>query len=85
MIRAPRVVLVGLGAENSSPETVRNGAGKAARLLRDKDVKKIAFESLNDKAHETAEGVILGLYKFDELKSTPKKLVRNNTSFSDAY
>jgi leucyl aminopeptidase len=68
--------LAGLGSENASAETVRNVAGKAARLLRDKpEAKKIAVEVLNGNGHATAEGTLLGLYRFDELRSSRRKQI----------
>lgn len=65
-----RVLLVGLGAkERVTREKVRVMASLGSRAFRDLGLKKIAIEGLNGDAKSTAEGVVLGLYRFDELKT----------------
>ncbi|MCY3413788.1 MAG: leucyl aminopeptidase [Candidatus Heimdallarchaeota archaeon] len=69
-VKARRIYLVGLGEkEKCNFESVRNAASIAARTLRDRGLKSIAFEALHGDAQSTAEGAILGLYKYDFLKT----------------
>ncbi|MHA2251550.1 MAG: leucyl aminopeptidase [Candidatus Kariarchaeaceae archaeon] len=68
-INAKRVVLVGLGKkEDADDETVRIASAKGVKKLRKLGAKTVAIEALNEDGQSTAEGVILGLYEFDELK-----------------
>ncbi len=69
-VTSKRVLLVGLGKkEEVDHEKIRVMASLGSRALRDLGVKNIAIEALNGDAMSTAEGVILGLYRFDELKT----------------
>ncbi len=67
---AKRVMLVGLGKkEKVDHEKVRVAVALGAKALRKRGVKKIAVEAVGGDAQSTAEGVLLGLYRFDELKT----------------
>lgn len=69
-IKAKRVLLVGLGKKDElTSDKVRVMASLGSKHLRGLGVKKIVVEALNDDAQATAEGVILGQYRFDELKT----------------
>ncbi len=69
-IKAKRVIVVGLGKKyKADHETVRKAAGKAIKHARDMDVQKVGIEALNHDAQSTAEGIILGDYRFLELKT----------------
>lgn len=78
-LAASRVVMVGLGPRDKvDAERVRQAAGAAARLARDKGARRLAFTLLgaghNGLAPATAaqaavEGALLGLYRFDSYKS----------------
>ncbi len=66
-IKAPMVAVVGMGKkEEIDLETIRNAAADGVKLLRDNGAKSVGIASLGD-ARATAEGVFLGLYRFDEL------------------
>ena len=70
-INAPIVALVGLGKkEEVTGEDIRFGVAGAARLLRSNGAKSIGVSAYGD-ARASAEGVSLGLYRLDELKSKP--------------
>jgi len=69
-IKAPRVVVVGVDKKDKvNHEIVRNAAANAIRILKELNCNHIATEAINSDAQSTAEGIILGLYTFDELKS----------------
>lgn len=79
-ITAPRVLLAGLGKRSElSRDVVRSASANVARYLRRRGVRAIGFEPLgaidpryDEHAGEAiAEGVILGLYRFDRHKSGP--------------
>lgn len=71
---SPRVVLVGLGQKDkANHETVRKASGKSVKQLRDLGCKSIAIESLHGDGQSVAEGVVLGLHRFDELKTLESK------------
>jgi aminopeptidase len=72
------VVVVGLGEqEKCTAETIRCACAVAAKLLRDKNSSSVAIEALHGDGQSTAEGVILGLYQFNELKTqTSKKEIK---------
>lgn len=72
-VKSPRVILVGLGEKGKTDaETVRLAASKGVRKLRALGAKKIGIESLNEDGQSTAEGVVLGLYRYDDLKFKDK-------------
>ena len=82
-IKSPRVVVAGLGKKpESNHEAVRKGVALAAKKLRAKGAKIIAVNAVNGDAQATAEGVILGLYEFDELKSKDKEKFVSKVIFS---
>ncbi len=74
-IKAPRVLLVGLGSrEQFDLQTVREAAATAAARARDMGVKRVATIvhgggagnlDYAEAARATAEGTLLGLYRFD--------------------
>ncbi|MHA2089929.1 MAG: leucyl aminopeptidase [Candidatus Kariarchaeaceae archaeon] len=67
-VNAERVVLVGLGkSEEVNHETIRIAAAKGVKKLRRLGAKKVAIEGFNGDGQSTAEGALLGLYRFDEL------------------
>ncbi|MCE7733645.1 MAG: leucyl aminopeptidase [Candidatus Heimdallarchaeota archaeon] len=69
-IKASRLVVVGVGTkQKANHEIVRNAVANAAKILQGLHCKHIAIEAVNLDAQTTAEGLILGLYVFDELKS----------------
>ncbi len=78
-VAAPRVLLVGLGKpEDFELDTVRRVAAKAAIVARDKGWKRIGTLlhgagvgdlDAQDAAQALTEGVLLGLYKYDEYKT----------------
>jgi leucyl aminopeptidase len=78
-IVAPRVIVVGLGKRDDfTLDKVRQASATAARRARDLGVKRLAtivhgagVGSIDPQraAQAVAEGAILGLYRFDELKS----------------
>ena len=69
-LNSKRLLLVGLGKkEEVNSEKVRVAASLGARALRDLGMKHIGTEALNGNALSTAEGIVLGLYRFDELKT----------------
>lgn len=78
-LAAGRVVLVGLGPRGKvDAERVRQAAGTAAKLARDRGARRVAFTLLGagnngltpaGAAQAAAEGAILGLFRFDLYKS----------------
>src|SRR5688572_28404641 len=79
-IKSQRVIIVGLGKRDDfTLDKVRQASASAARRARDLGVKRLAtivhgagvgsIDPLKA-AQAVAEGAILGLYKFDELKSS---------------
>ena len=78
-IKAPRVILVGLGKRDDfTLDKARQASATAARRARDLGVKRLATivhgagtgsVDPTRAAQALAEGAILGLYRFDELKS----------------
>lgn len=69
-IKTPRIVVIGVGSKDEADhEIVRNAVANGARILQGLKCKHIAVEAVNLDAQSTAEGVLLGLYVFDELKS----------------
>lgn len=73
-LRASYVLLVGLGEKkDASPERLRQAGGKAASYLASTGLKTAALsvrliKRLNLNPCDFAEGMLLGLYKFDEYK-----------------
>ena len=80
-IPASRVVIVGLGPQDEfSLETVRHAAAIAARKARELGVESFSSIvhgagaggfALESAAQAVAEGTVLGLYRYQELKSKP--------------
>uniref|UniRef100_A0A8C5GW97 Cytosol aminopeptidase n=1 Tax=Gouania willdenowi TaxID=441366 RepID=A0A8C5GW97_GOUWI len=80
----PCVAVVGLGkntagvcgAENwdSSKENVRHAVSAGCRLLQDLEVSHVEVDSCGD-AQSAAEGAVLGLFHYDQLKSKKKPKV----------
>ena len=78
-LKTPRVIVVGLGKRDDfTLDKVRQAAATAARRARDLGAKRLAtivhgagVGSIDPQraAQAVAEGAILGLYRFDELKS----------------
>ncbi len=71
---APMVAAVGLGSKDElTEEDIRVAAANGVKLLRNNGAKAVGIASLGN-AKATAEGVFLGLYRFDELKTlNPEK------------
>src|SRR5579884_1392799 len=79
VLRAPRVLIVGLGKQAAfSTERARQAAATAARRARDLGARTLATKihgvgmgvlPAAEGAQALVEGTILGLYRFDELKS----------------
>ncbi len=68
-VKTPMVAAVGLGSKDKADEeSVRIAAATGVKLLRDNGAKRVGIASLGS-AKATAEGVFLGLYRFDELKT----------------
>lgn len=72
--KSPMVAAVGLGKKDDlTEEDMRVAAANGVKLLRDNGAKTVGIASLGN-AKATAEGVFLGLYRFDELKTlNPEK------------
>jgi leucyl aminopeptidase len=78
-LKSPRIIIVGLGKRDDfTLDKVRQASAAAARRARDLGVKRLAtivhgagIGNLDTQkaAQAVAEGAILGLYRFDELKS----------------
>ncbi|HEU5316978.1 MAG TPA: leucyl aminopeptidase [Chloroflexota bacterium] len=78
-LKAPRVIVVGLGKRDDfTLDKVRQASAAAARRARDLGIKRLATivhgagtGSIDPSraAQAVAEGTVLGLYRFDELKS----------------
>jgi leucyl aminopeptidase len=89
---AKRVLLVGLGKPKGfSLDIWRGAAAKAAQALRDLRVRGFATPLLEPIPHRTSiemlaqalvEGIVLGLYRFDELKTENRKTQREIESVS---
>jgi leucyl aminopeptidase len=88
-LNATRVLLVGLGKrEEFTPDRARQAAGAAARRARELGAKEVASVlhgagagglAPREAAQALAEGSLLGLYRFDQLKGTA-----SSTGGSDA-
>jgi leucyl aminopeptidase len=82
-IKAGRLILVGLGKKKkSSIEDIRKAAGSAIRTVQ--KLKRVAFLPVGnpkDTIPALAEGVILGNYRFDSLKSDKKEMNLKEISF----
>ena len=77
-----RLLLVGLGKkENFKSSIARSVSAIAAKNLRSKGISSFSILQMGEFSRETAEGVILGLYTFDELKkaSTDNNEIKNVT------
>uniref|UniRef100_A0A8C5LRK4 Cytosol aminopeptidase n=1 Tax=Leptobrachium leishanense TaxID=445787 RepID=A0A8C5LRK4_9ANUR len=80
----PSVVVVGLGKKtagldllenwNESKENIRTAASVGCRLMQDLEVLQVEVDPCAD-AHSAAEGAVLGLFEYDELKKKKKKVV----------
>jgi leucyl aminopeptidase len=76
---AERVLLLGLGARaRFTPEVLRLAAGRAAKAAQKLKVTELAFalpatESPEATVRAAAEGLLLGVYKFDRYKSSGKE------------
>ncbi|CAN2388616.1 leucine aminopeptidase 3 [Pristimantis euphronides] len=80
----PSVVVVGLGKQsagineqelwNESKENIRTAVSVGCRQMQDLEVEQVEVDPCGD-AQAAAEGAILGLYEYDELKSKKKKKV----------
>jgi leucyl aminopeptidase len=70
-VKAPVMVLVGLGSE-ATPPAVRRGAGAAARCLNNAASVALALPATDaDLVRAVVEGYLLGAYSFDTYKSEP--------------
>ncbi|KAM9329859.1 cytosol aminopeptidase [Gastrophryne carolinensis] len=80
----PSVVVVGLGKEsagfnqnelwNERKEHIRTAVSVGCRQLQDMEVQKVEVDTCGD-AQAAAEGAVLGLFEYDELKKKKKKPV----------
>ncbi|XP_040191139.1 cytosol aminopeptidase [Rana temporaria] len=80
----PSVVVVGLGKEsagfnqhevwNERKENIRTAVSVACRQLQDMEIEQVEVDPCGD-AQAAAEGALLGLFEYDELKKKKKKLV----------
>ncbi|XP_063315958.1 cytosol aminopeptidase [Pelobates fuscus] len=80
----PSVVVVGLGKKsasidhlenwNESKENIRTAVSVGCRQMQDLEVVQVEVDSCGD-AHAAAEGAVLGLFEYDELKKKKKKVV----------
>uniref|UniRef100_A0AAX7TPF3 Cytosol aminopeptidase n=1 Tax=Astatotilapia calliptera TaxID=8154 RepID=A0AAX7TPF3_ASTCA len=80
----PCVALVGLGKNNAgvcrtenwdtSKENIRQAVSAGCRLLQDLEVSHVEVDSCGD-AQSAAEGAVLGLFHYDQLKSKKKTKV----------
>ncbi len=80
-----RLILVGTGSGNPSAETVRNCASIASKQLRQMGVTKIVFDRNLGDTQSIAEGAILGLYRFDELRSAQGTWNKNPSSKNQVH
>jgi leucyl aminopeptidase len=86
VIKADRLILVGLGKKNkSTPEDIRKAAGAVIRNVC--NLKRVAFMPAGD-IRETipaiVDGAILGGYRFDRLKSEKKEIKLREISFFES-
>ncbi|HZS09277.1 MAG TPA: leucyl aminopeptidase [Blastocatellia bacterium] len=78
-IRARRLLLVGVGKlDDYKPDGVRRMAGTAARMLRARNVRKVAFLRrsqipLGESVQAAVEGAMLALYDTDKYKTSDKE------------
>ncbi|XP_018420076.1 PREDICTED: cytosol aminopeptidase [Nanorana parkeri] len=80
----PSVVVVGLGKEsagfnqhevwNERKENIRTAVSVGCRQLQDMEFEQVEVDPCGD-AQAAAEGALLGLFEYDELKKKKKKLV----------
>lgn len=78
----PSVVVVGLGKRsaginqqelwNESKENIRTAVSVGCRQMQDLEVEQVEVDPCGD-AQAAAEGAVLGLFEYDELKSKKKK------------
>ncbi len=81
-----RLLLVGLGKKEKFKSSIaRSVSAIAAKNLRSKVISSFSILQMGEFSRETAEGVILGLYTFDELKekSTDNNEIKNVTFIGD--
>ena len=81
-----RLLLVGLGKKEKFKSSIaRSVSAIAAKNLRSKGLSSFSILQMGEFSRETAEGVILGLYTFDELKekSTDNNVIKNVTFIGD--
>ena len=81
-----RLLLVGLGKKEKFKSSIaRSVSAIAAKNLRSKGLSSFSILQMGDFSRETAEGIILGLYTFDELKekSTDNNEIKNVTFIGD--
>ena len=81
-----RLLLVGLGKKEKFKSSIaRSVSAIAAKNLRSKGLSSFSILQMGEFSRETAEGVILGLYTFDELKekSTDNNEIKNVTFIGD--
>jgi leucyl aminopeptidase len=85
-IKAGRLILVGLGKKKkSTPEEIRKAAGIAIKIVL--NLKRVAFLPAGDLAESIpamVDGVILGTYRFDRLKSDKKEIKLKEVSFFES-
>jgi len=66
---APRILIIGLGDRDQvDHEKIRSATAIAVKNLRDAGAKSICVDQIGQDSQSTAEGAILGLYEFTELK-----------------
>ncbi|XP_063777367.1 cytosol aminopeptidase [Pseudophryne corroboree] len=80
----PSVVVVGLGKQsagvnhqelwNESKENIRAAVSAGCRQMQDMEVEQVEVDPCGD-AQSAAEGAVLGLFQYDELKEKKKKIV----------
>ncbi|XP_075050803.1 cytosol aminopeptidase [Mixophyes fleayi] len=80
----PSVAVVGLGKQsasinhqelwNDSKENIRAAVSAGCRQMQDLEVEQVEVDPCGD-AQAAAEGAVLGLFQYDELKQKKKKLV----------
>ncbi|CAH2299874.1 cytosol aminopeptidase [Pelobates cultripes] len=80
----PSVLVVGLGKKsagidhlenwNESKENIRTAVSVGCRQMQDLEVVQVEVDSCGD-AQAAAEGAVLGLFEYDELKKKKKKVV----------
>ena len=81
-----RLLLVGLGKKEKFKSSIaRSVSAIAAKNLRSKGLSSFSILQMGEFSRETAEGVILGLYTFDELKEKPtdNNIIKNVTFIGD--